>query len=139
MGIGHSCWGGGAYPIEENTVLSRYVPKESGVDAILLTGANLKDAAKLCGGKVGSRTAPQSLDDAYDIVLSIPTLSGAPEQAAPGDYLVRDEDGRWTGWNRTAFEAKYKKVARRGEPIAINRATGGSVEPKGWGLNSDSP
>lgn len=113
--------------------LDRYVPKESSVNAILLTGANLHEAAKLCGGEVGPRHGAVDLDSAYDTVLRIPTLHGSPDQAIPGDYLVRDENGRFSAWNRSAFEQKYKRIGLRQDGIQLppNATRGGSTTTRG--------
>jgi len=133
--------------------LDRHVPIESGVDAVILTASNLTEAANLCGGALGSRQIDYNQDET---VLKIPTLDGV-KKAGPGEYLVKYENGRWDTLTKAAFEEKYKKVGQRQDgfqprtrggtfikgdsfpPLMNNTRTGGSVEPKGWGLNSDSP
>lgn len=90
----------------------RWVPKEDAFEAVRLTRENLEEAAKWCGGEIGTRTHPVSIDDAYDTVLRFPTLDG-PEEAAIGDYLIRKSDGKFDFWPESAMLAKYKKVGLR--------------------------
>jgi hypothetical protein len=109
-------------------MIKDYVKTPEPVKAIRLGSSNLKEAAEWCGGEVRARSAPQSIDDAYDQVLVIPTLAG-PVHGSIGTYLVRAVDGKFSFWPASVFEAQYTVVPDKLVPRSpittplINRST----------------
>lgn len=102
----------------------RWVPRDGGFEAVKLTRENLEEAAKWCGGEIGTRTNPVAIDDAYDTVLRFPTLIGVV-QAGIGDYLIRKDDGKFDYWTESALLSQYKKVGRRQDgPQLTQRGSG---------------
>lgn len=119
----------------DKAMINRYVPNAEPVEAVFIDASNIQQTAKWCGGAVTSKSAPKSLDEAYDRVLRVPTLDG-PIEGSIGTYLVRDNNGKFAFWPKSVFEEKYNRVALRQE--RINRQMG-TIQPKGWGANSDQP
>lgn len=116
----------------------RWVPRDGGFDAVKITRENLEEAAKWCGGEIGTRSKPTDLNSAYDTVLRFPTLEG-PEEAAIGDYLIRKDDGKFDFWPESAMLAKYKKVGQRQDGLqtgVIKTAMRGGREFDGQIMNN---
>jgi len=105
-----------------------YVKSPEPVKAIRLDSSNLKEAALWCGGEVQKNEHPASIDDAWDNVLVIPTLTG-PVKGTTGTYLVRTADGKFSFWPASVFEAQYTVVPDKLVPRSpittplINRST----------------
>jgi len=93
--------------------INNYVKNPEPVKAIKLkTNDSLKEAAEWCGGEVRPNTKPKSIDDAYDSVLVIPSLTG-PVEGSIGSYLVRTNDGKFKFWPASDFEEQYHEVGLR--------------------------
>lgn len=151
-------------PIQLNVPrIERWETFPERVEALLLTENNLDEAAKWCGGVPNDSGKPSDPSDIYKSV-KVPSLTGV-FNVSVGEYLVRDlETGRFSGKTKAGFESRFHKVGVRHDGHAINTTSrgsgesyghyadpryqmipdpaisrGGSIEPKGWGKNSDSP
>lgn len=71
----------------------------------------MSEVARWCGGVMESEAkASDHTDVAYWV--KVPTMTGLV-RARPGDYIVKDADGRFFVWDRRAFDAEYERVGLR--------------------------
>jgi len=71
----------------------------------------MSEVARWCGGVMKSEAkASDHTDVAYWI--KIPTMAGLV-RARPGDYIVKDADGRFSVWKQSDFEDEYERVGLR--------------------------
>jgi hypothetical protein len=81
-------------------VAPRYIKKPHAVEAVQLTRTNVEFLANWCGGVViRERQAYISLD--------IPNLFGSL-RVQVGDYLTKDEQGRFDRVSESEFESAYQ-------------------------------
>lgn len=90
--------------------------KVNQLDAMRVTADNVSAVAKWCGGEVQKEDDPGGYIP-RDIVhptavLLIPSLS-TPLQAFNGDWVARDEDGRFHVFNHKAFREEYDPIGTR--------------------------
>lgn len=97
-----------------------YVQPAVHVEAMRFMADNLvmTDVARWCGGKVGSEAKPSDHTDvAYWIrVPDLDSPSGA-DTAHPGDYIVRDQEGRFKVWPARKFEETFRRAGLRGAAL----------------------
>lgn len=81
-------------------IAPRYIKKPHAVEAIQLTRTNVEFLANWCGGIVVRERQEY-------ISLDIPNLFGAL-RVQVGDYLTKDEHGRFDRVSESEFESKYQ-------------------------------
>ena len=89
-----------------------YRKRPARVTAVLVQeGEPMEKAARWCGGAAKSET---KASDHTDVAhwIEVPTLRGVVK-ARPGEYIVKDADGRFFVWERRAFDAEYERVGLR--------------------------
>lgn len=90
--------------------------KRNDIEAARLTRENARELAKWCGGEVIARdesyvesyTAGFSRTVATDSTLHIPSLLDGPTPAYVGDWIVKDEDGRFSVILNEVFVDEYE-------------------------------
>lgn len=81
------------------------------------TKKSTEAAAAWCGGKAQSEAKPSDPTDVAYWVL-VPCFNGNTVElvkAYLGNYIVRDERGRFRVWNQRAFEDAFRRSGLRGE------------------------
>lgn len=88
--------------------LAIYRRKPTEVHAAKLTSSNVTELAAWCGGR-----AIEDFDaltrDGRQIGINVPTLDGV-ERASEGDYIVRDEDGRFGVAPALLFLSEFERM-----------------------------
>ena len=73
----------------------------------------MSEVARWCGGRMNSEAkASDHTDVAY--WLEVPTIQGVVK-ARPGDYVIKDAQGRFFVHGRQDFESTYERVGIRNE------------------------
>ena len=89
-----------------------YRKRPARVTAVLVQeGEPMEEAARWCGGAAKSET---KASDHTDVAhwIEVPTLRGVV-RAMVGGYIVKDADGRFSVWDKDAFECEYERVGLR--------------------------
>lgn len=97
-----------------------YTRKPRPIVATQLTEENLEDVAILCGGMILERDRKDS-DEKVVKYLRVPHVV-TPFNLFVGDYLTREENGRFTRGPKELFESEYEKKT----PVVRISAPGGT-------------
>lgn len=85
-----------------------YKRRVTAVQAATLTSANVTELAQWCGGR-----AIEDYDaltrDGKQVGINVPTLDGV-ERASEGDYILKDEDGRFFVSPALLFQAEFERI-----------------------------
>lgn len=81
--------------------------RKNEVDAIRINEANAKVVAKWCGGEAFRVTSNKYVENQTDPLLRVPTLEG-PLSVYSGEWLVKDEDGRYSVMDNKSFVTEYE-------------------------------
>lgn len=95
---------------EASTRVATYRIKDADVQAIQVTADNGPQIAAWCGGR---HVVEQKSSDHTDVAqwVEIPTLSGAPDKAHVGDYVLRRSNGRFAAVVQRVFADVYELLA----------------------------
>ena len=97
-------------PNEWNHTIKNFQRKKNDLQAIRLTSDNSREVAKWCGGEsvVEEGEAQGYLRPTRNtILLHVPHLNGVLD-GYHGDWVVKDEDGRFAVYPNEVFIAEYE-------------------------------
>lgn len=92
--------------------MAKYVPNRAPVLAVLLETSNLKNAAGWCSGEVIDNPSPKDDSDLY-LGIFVKAQGGGLTVAHPGDYLIKDNQGRFAVLPPETFNKRYSKLRTR--------------------------
>lgn len=92
--------------------MAKYVPKRTPVLAVLLEFSNLKHAAGWCSGEVIENPEVDAETGPY-LGIFVNAKRAGLTVGKPGDYLIKDDLGRFSVLPPEKFNQRYAKLRTR--------------------------
>lgn len=92
--------------------------KKNDLTAVRLTDENVRSVAKWCGGEAIPDTSSGYVRREGPL-LKLPTLNEFPMDAYSGNWVVKDEDGRFSIMENKIFIEEYEVNDQRSKSISF--------------------
>lgn len=96
----------GNIPIGADGHIYKFRRKLNQVEAVRVTTDNVKEVAKWCGGEATAST-DHYINNPIEVILLVPTLN-EPIEVHNGNWLLKDEEGRFSKMENHDFKAEYE-------------------------------